>query len=124
MSPSTGHALRRWRPRSFSGSRRHVFRIHLAPALRHTRRVADQARLDRSARAANLAGAIEVSRRWREVVRGATCLLVDDVVTTGATMAEAARALRTVGAEHVVAAAVAATPRRVTPALVAHRAAD
>lgn len=98
--------------------------IHLAPALRHTRRVADQARLDRGARAANLAGAIEVSRRWREVVRGATCVLVDDVVTTGATLAEAARALRTVGAEHVVAAAVAATPRRVTPALVAHRVAD
>ena len=44
--------------------------IHLAPALRHTRRVADQARLDRGARAANLAGAIEVSRRWRQVVRG------------------------------------------------------
>lgn len=98
--------------------------IHLAPALRHTRRVADQARLDRGARAANLAGAIEVSRRWRQVVRGSTCVLVDDVVTTGATMAEATRALRAVGAGHVVAAAVAATPRRVTPALVAHRVAD
>ena len=86
--------------------------------------MADQARLDRGARAANLAGAIEVSRRWRQVVRGSTCVLVDDVVTTGATMAEATRALRAVGAGHVVAAAVAATPRRVTPALVAHRVAD
>lgn len=83
-----------------------------APALAHTRTVADQAHLDRAQRAANLAGAVEVSRRWRPVVRGAACVVVDDVVTTGATLAEAARALRDAGAGHVVAATVAATPRR------------
>ncbi len=83
-----------------------------SPALAHTRRVADQAHLDRAQRAANLAGAIEVAGRWHPVVRGSACVVVDDVVTTGATLAEAARALRRAGAGHVVAATVAATPRR------------
>jgi predicted amidophosphoribosyltransferase len=37
-------------------------------------------------------------------------LVVDDVVTTGATLASAATALRQAGAAEVVCAAVAATP--------------
>jgi predicted amidophosphoribosyltransferase len=78
----------------------------------HTRRVADQAHLGRAARAANLAGSMVVDSRWARVVDGAACVLVDDVVTTGATLAEGARALRSAGALHVLAAACAATPRR------------
>ena len=83
----------------------------VVPALMHIRRVADQAHLDRVARAHNLAGSMAVGAPWRPVVRGATCVLVDDVVTTGATLAEAARALHDAGARHVVAAACATTPR-------------
>lgn len=45
-------------------------------------------------------------------VREAVVVLLDDVVTSGATLRAAARALRTAGAEIAGAAAVAATPRR------------
>lgn len=83
----------------------------VVPALAHTRRVADQAHLDRRSRARNLAGSMAVGAAWREVVRGATCVVVDDVVTTGATLAEAARALYDAGAADVVAATCATTPR-------------
>jgi predicted amidophosphoribosyltransferase len=84
----------------------------VVPALGHTRRVADQAHLDRRSRARNLAGSMAVGAAWRSVVQGATCVVVDDVVTTGATLAEAARALHDAGAGHVVAATCATTPRR------------
>jgi predicted amidophosphoribosyltransferase len=84
----------------------------VVPALAHTRAVADQAHLDRRSRARNLAGSMAVGPAWRGVVRGATCVVVDDVVTTGATLAEAARALHAAGARHVVAATCATTPRR------------
>lgn len=86
-----------------------------APALRVRRRVADQAGLDHRARAANLEHAMEVRGRWAAVVAGATCLLVDDVLTTGATLVEATRALRRAGAAHVVAVTAAATRRRGIP---------
>ncbi len=82
----------------------------VVPALVHTRRVADQAHLGRQARAANLSGAMVVGAPWRVLVADATCVLVDDVVTTGATLTEAARALRDAGVRHVAAATCATTP--------------
>jgi predicted amidophosphoribosyltransferase len=88
----------------------------VAPALSLRRRVADQAGLNYRQRASNLERAMAVQPRWRASVRGVTCLLTDDVLTTGATLVEAARALRAGGAAHVAAATVAATQRRGTPA--------
>ncbi|MGO4598225.1 ComF family protein [Terrabacter sp. 2RAF25] len=85
--------------------------LRVAPALRHVRRVEDQSGLGTAARRGNLKGALTVKPLWHNVVRGRRCLLVDDVVTTGATLAEAARALREAGAGPVVGAAMAATQR-------------
>ena len=82
------------------------------PALAVARTVQDQAGLGAEERAHNLRGAMVVPRRHRPAVRGRCVLLVDDVVTTGATLAEGARALRAAGARTVVAAVVAATVRR------------
>jgi predicted amidophosphoribosyltransferase len=59
-------------------------------------------------REANLRGAF----RLRRAVAGHRILLVDDVVTSGATLREAARTLRAAGAEVVGAAVVASTARR------------
>ncbi|MBE3076543.1 MAG: ComF family protein, partial [Actinobacteria bacterium] len=88
----------------------------VTPALRLRRRVADQAGLDHRQRATNLERAMQVQPRWRASIQGVTCLLVDDVLTTGATLVEAARALRAGGADHVAAATVAATRKRGIPA--------
>ncbi|MCO6004875.1 ComF family protein [Actinoallomurus purpureus] len=81
--------------------------VSVSRALAQRRGVADQAGLTAAERAANLAGALTVRRD----VRGATVIVVDDVITTGATLAEAARALRAGGARVPAAAVVAATRR-------------
>ena len=71
------------------------------------RRVADQSGLDAAGRSANLAGALRASSD----LSGVPVVVVDDVVTTGATLVEAARALRDAGALVRGAAVVAATQR-------------
>lgn len=81
--------------------------------LDHTRRVADQAGLTAADRTANLTGAL----RARLDLEGVQVIVVDDVITTGATVAEAARALRSAGADVRAAAVIAATQRRVPACL-------
>lgn len=77
-------------------------------ALEHARAVDDQATLDQAARSENLRGAF----RARDGIRGQRCVIVDDVVTTGSTLAEAARALRAAHAEVVGAVVIGRVERR------------
>lgn len=76
--------------------------------------VLDQGGLDRRARAANLAGALccpsDGLRRLARRVGAARVVVCDDVVTTGATAAEAVRALAAAGVPVAGVAAVALTP--------------
>lgn len=86
--------------------------VRLALLLRHRRRVADQAGLTAVERAANLAGALEVVPRHADGLRGRAVVLADDILTTGATLAEAARAVSAAGGVVLGAGVVAATSRR------------
>ncbi|UCD94701.1 MAG: ComF family protein, partial [Candidatus Zixiibacteriota bacterium] len=74
-------------------------------SLLKTHRTKDQAKLIPRRRAANIAGAFRISG---ERLTGKTVAVVDDVVTTGTTVREAARVLTEAGAKPVAVIAVAA----------------
>lgn len=81
--------------------------VVVSRGLRQVRRPADQAGLSHDQRLANLRGAL-ASRR----LPAGEVIVVDDIVTTGASLAEAARVLKQVNRNPLGAATVAATIRR------------
>lgn len=93
--------------------------VAVRPALCVVARPGDQAGLDAAERARNVAGRFAVRRAVLRHPDGSTSgqhrlpvVLVDDVITTGATLREAQRALEAAGLRPLAAATVAATRRR------------
>lgn len=72
-----------------------------AEALKRIRPTAHQIGLPRHERAANVQGAFAVTPEKNHLVQGRRLILIDDVLTTGATVDACARALLRAGAAHV-----------------------
>jgi ComF family protein len=81
--------------------------LPVASALRRRRTTAAQHALGREERGVNVGAAFDVDPAAARLVRGRWIVLVDDVVTTGSTMAACAAALLAAGAEAVSGLAVA-----------------
>ena len=111
--PSTVAA---WRARGYHPVELVLARAGLAPTrvLRLTGQTQDQVGLGRDARIRNKTGSLCARRN----LTGLHCIIVDDILTTGATVREARRAVTDAGG-HVCAIATLAQTRRHTP--VTHR---
>lgn len=107
-APSTAASLRR---RGYSPvdtlMRRSGSLLPIAGILRFNRPTLDQAGLDQTDRALNLAGSVSGSRS----LRGRRILIVDDVLTTGSTLRECRRAVLEAGGSVIAAVTIAHTFR-------------
>lgn len=84
--------------------------IPVAGALRRRKRTDSQAGLTRAQRRTNVAGAFEV--RQRDKIEGRHVLLIDDVLTTGATASACSSVLKRAGAKRVTVLTLARADRR------------
>jgi ComF family protein len=83
--------------------------IGVMPALRRVRNTTSQAGLTSAKRRQNVSGAF---RAAKQALEGKRVLLIDDVMTTGATAASCARALKLAGARQVTLLTLARADRR------------
>ncbi|TQK44931.1 putative amidophosphoribosyltransferase [Streptomyces sp. SLBN-118] len=94
-----GHdAVRRMALAAAGELRRTGTEARVLPVLRQRRDVADQAGLTARMRVENLAAALDVAAAGGRLLADGRVVLVDDLMTTGASLAEAARALRAASA--------------------------
>ncbi len=101
------HRLRLWR-RGYNQSAllaREIARLRGMPlavdALRRRKATPSLGGLGRKARIRAMSGAIEIVPRWRSLLKGRNVLLVDDVLTSGATSEACIGALQRAGAAKV-----------------------
>lgn len=91
-------------------------RLSLSPArteanlLLRVRHTQAQTELKRDARLVNVKGAFQVDPLRVQMLKGRKVMLVDDVMTSGASIYTAATALRAAGAAHITAVVLARTP--------------
>jgi ComF family protein len=115
LVPMPLHWIRRWR-RGFNQSEllalalKRRTGIPVACALRRKKSTPPQAGLTRAERRVNVAGAFDV--RKRKSVEGKHVLLVDDIMTTGATASACAAVLKRAGARRVSVLTLARVDRR------------
>jgi ComF family protein len=115
--PMPLHWKKRW-SRGYNQSEllaREVSRRWGVPVSKTVRRVkttAPQAGLSNSKRRLNVRGAFRITKGAN--LKGLRVLLIDDVLTTGATAGACASVLKRAGASHVAVAAVARTDRRIS----------
>ena len=117
--PMPLHWRKRWQ-RGFNQSEllaREIGRRTQTPVrncLRRVRSTASQAGLTSAKRRKNVSGAFQTTRRakHRKALDGLSVLLIDDVMTTGATAASCARALKRGGARQVTLLTLARVDRR------------
>lgn len=96
--------LRRSRPEGFFTGKYAGAYDYAPHVLKRVRATPEQQKLAREHRLKNLIGSMQADP---ELVGGRACVVVDDVATTGATLAEARRALKAAGAARVYAIALA-----------------
>jgi ComF family protein len=109
--------LQRQRERGYNQSyelarslaRRHQLRC-AADMLLRVRETSQQARLPLAVRSANVKGAFAIEPALAPQLRGCRVVLLDDVMTSGATLFELARIVRRAGAADVQAWVIARTP--------------
>jgi ComF family protein len=117
--PMPLHWFKRWQ-RGFNQSdllAREIgtkWQVPVRSVIRRRKATRPQAGLTNAKRRANVSGAFQIGRHMtsRRPLAGMRVLLVDDVVTTGATASACARVLKRAGAAHVSLLALARTDRR------------
>ncbi len=84
----------------------------MVDAIKRVKKGHDQQGLDRKARLKNLRQAFKVDKNQRKQLQGKNILLIDDVLTTGATCNRISQLLKRAGAKSVTVGCLARTPPR------------